>query len=361
MCLKPKWIYKKGNYKENNYRGSQGSPYEIGTFSKCGVCEQCLAEKANNWVVRNYYESQNYKEIAFLTLTYKDSPIIIVRKDIQDFFKRFRYEINKEYYNKLNNVKKGLRGEQLKLWKLEHQNEYTKIRYFYIGEYGKKGRPHFHAIIYGWTDKKPNYLDISKRGNIVYQSEDVQKAWGLGRTSYQKFSLAEIPYTTLYTTPAEIFSKAYKMTAEKLKTLEFYARNKKMDKSSKNNLLSEIKALHEELEKNKAEYVLVKEINGWSIALGWEKFAEQYFNSEKYVFTEYVEQCEYVTPTPWVKKLANQYGEIQAIEEMFRREEMLSNVTDEIEEKMRNESKLFMRRKKELMEWHEQKDEFYEL
>ena len=150
MCLNPKLIRKKGKYKESNYRGEKGAFYELSTYSKCGSCEQCIAERANNWVIRNYYEEKTTNKKCFITLTYKDNPIFLVRKDLIDFVKRFRFEINKEYYKKYNNVKIGLSKEALEIWKEEHKNEYIKTRIFYSGEYGTvNGRSHFHVIIYG--------------------------------------------------------------------------------------------------------------------------------------------------------------------------------------------------------------------
>lgn len=113
MCLEPKWIYKRGKYKKSNYRGQEGESYELGTYSKCGHCEICTAEKSNNWVIRNKYESMNAKNTAkcFVTLTYKENPCILIKKDLQLFFKRLRRNLE---YN-------GFKG---------------KIRYFAAGEYG---------------------------------------------------------------------------------------------------------------------------------------------------------------------------------------------------------------------------------
>ena len=196
MCLNPKWIYKKGNYKQDNYNGMQGEFYEIGTYSKCGHCEQCINEKCNNWVVRNYYEEKQHERKCFITLTYRDNPYIIVRKDLQDFMKRLRT-------------------------RLDRTTE-EKIRMFGNMEYGEiNGRPHGHVIIYGWDDKNAKYLDINAKKNIVYQSSIIQDCWNLGRTSYQEFADNEIPYLTLYETPAEKFSKAYKLTREKVKKYAF--------------------------------------------------------------------------------------------------------------------------------------------
>lgn len=354
MCLNPKWIYKKGFYKDDNYRGYKGQFYEIGTYTKCSVCTQCIAEKANNWVIRNHYESQANEKKCFITLTYANNPFILVRKDVQDFIKRFRFKINETYYKKLNNLKKAFRGEQLQQAKESIKNEFIKTRIFYAGEYGTlHGRSHFHVIIYGWEDENLQYLDINKRGNIIYKSDIIDKTWGLGRTSYQKFNDNEIPYITLYNTAKEEFSKAYKMTLEKAKQIRkiFYTKSN-VPHAQKLNLYKTLSEIEKQLKATKDEYYLIKEFNGWSIALGWEKFYEDYAKSPIYDWKEYIADTQFVTPTPWVKKLANM-GDIPAAQEMFKREEMIMQSANEEEERAKNEHRELQKRKKELLDWNE--------
>lgn len=330
MCLYPKWIYKRGNLKEDNYRGQKkGDFYELGTYAKCGACPICQNEKSNNWVVRNYYEAKSHEKKCFITLTYKKNPIVIVRKDIQDFMKRLRREItDKQGY---------------------------KIRMFECMEYGEKNnRPHGHVIIYGWEDKNCEYLDINKKGNIIYKSNIIEKIWGLGRTSYQKFNENEIPYISLYNTPKEEFKRAYKMNMKMIKYMEEYCKKMrdKMDDAQYKNLAELIKETRKELENEKKKYVLIKEFNSWSIALGWEKFKEQY--SEKYVFEEYIQDKTFVTPTPWVKKLAKM-GSENAIKEMYRREELIKTEPNEAAEKTRNILIQERRKKQDMQKWHDTK------
>ena len=327
MCLNSKKITKEGKYKESNYRGSKGQYYNIIAYSKCGSCEQCIAEKSNNWVVRNHYESKAHTRKCFITLTYRNNPYIIVRKDLQDFMKRLRWQIS--------------------------TTTQEKIRIFYCSEYGSRGnRPHHHIIIYGWDDPKAEYLTISGRKQIVYQSKIIQKAWGLGRTSYQTFNDNEVPYIALYNTPQEEFKKAYKMTREKAKKLKSLAEfNPKMDERQKRNMIDEIEYYESMIEEEKKNYILVKEKQGWSLALGWEKFSEEYFKAPNYAFVEYVHGGEFVTPTPWLKKLANKYGDIAAAEEIFRREEQIKQSKTEDEERKKNFIEIAHKRIKERQEW----------
>ena len=331
MCLNPQWVYKKGHYKKDNYRGKAGEFYEIGTYSKCGSCEICINEKMNNWVIRNVYEAQAHSRKCFITLTYENSPYILVKKDFQDFLKRFRINLDRTS------------GE--------------KIRFFEADEYGTiRGRPHAHFIIYGWDDDKAKYLGINKKGQIYYQSKIIQEAWGLGRTSYQPFADNEIPYLALYETPQESFKRAYKINHEKVKKLEQVAYNPRFNDNQRQNMLAQLNECRKELENSKSGYMLIKERNSWSQGLGWEEFYKNYLpRKNKYTWTEYVNgDMEILTPSPWVKKLANM-GDKRAAEEMFRREKLLAETLTTDEERIKNELIAQKRKKDKIFEWNEQK------
>jgi hypothetical protein len=336
MCLNPKWIYKKGFYKENNYRGYQGQAYELGTFSKCGVCEQCLAEKANNWVVRNYYEDKAHTRKCFLTLTYEHTPYILVKKDLQDFKKRLRINLDRTT------------GE--------------KIRIFDAGEYGTlKGRPHFHLIIYGWDDEHAKYIGMNKKKNLLYRNDMIQKTWGLGRTTYQPFDSHQVPYLAMYESPKETFKKAYKLSQENGKILiKKVQDNIRMPKAQRENLYKELNEKLLQIENEKTKYMAIKEFNSWSLALGWQEFEKEYYKQNNYAFMEYIEDKEFCTPTPWVKKLANM-GDIAAAQEMFRREQLLQMSKSEEEERIKNSLMITAKKKAKIMDWNDKKTEIEEI
>ena len=119
-CPNSKWIYKKGTYLELNWRTvmTGKEDYEVGCWAKCGTCSSCMNEKANNWLVRNYFEEKKHEKKSFITLTYEHSPLILVKKDLQDYIKRLRINLDRRT------------GE--------------KIRIFTAGEYGDVNkRPHY--------------------------------------------------------------------------------------------------------------------------------------------------------------------------------------------------------------------------
>lgn len=332
MCLNPKWIYKKGNYKKSNYRGQEGELYELGTYSKCGSCEQCQNEKSNNWVIRNYYEAKAWNNIAFITLTYTENPILLYKKDFQNFMKRLRINLKRNGFKE-------------------------KIRMFMVGEYGTiSNRPHGHYIIYNWKDYEKKYIGVNNKGNIIYKSQLIEKTWGLGITSYQEFEIHEIPYISLYETPEETFKKAYKLNKEKANKIKEIYRNTIKDPKRAKELRKMLNEELKEMKKNKEKWRAIKEFNSWSTALGWEEYYKDFLkNSEKNDFNVYIEDKIFKVPSQWVKKLANM-GYISAINEMFKREEEIKQSYNEKEERRKNKQKLLSKKTKEKTEWIDKKD-----
>ena len=395
MCINPIKKTLDGEYKNDNWKGKKGEHYTVEAFIKCGTCSQCIAEKANNWVIRNYYENKAHTKKCFITLTYAKDTKFLVKKDLQDFLKRLRKQ-------------------------LEKQN--IKIRTFNAGEYGTlKHRPHFHCIIYGWQDEKPIYKGLSKKGYPMFESELIKRIWGKGITVYQEFNENEIPYIALYDTnnekisyfykmkrkevdkyikklkkeihldefeklyinkkekarttderrkkQIEVFNKARERYKDILKIINFKTKDKKKRNRAKmkyeelKSIINQIETLQEEYNKmidEKSKYLKIKEFNTWSKSLGWEEFFKEYKRNYEYNFTEYVAQCEYATPTSWVKKLAN-YGFEDARKEMLLRAEELSSKLSEKELASKNRAREEKEHIKTITDEHTKEKDYYEL
>ena len=110
----------------------------------CGKCPACVRRRVSGWAFRLNKQSEQSQSAHFVTLTYNDEHIkktkngfeTLVKKDVQDFFKRLR--------------------------KLTKQ----KISYYAVGEYGDTGeRPHYHIILFNANPKI------------------VENAWNLNNTS----------------------------------------------------------------------------------------------------------------------------------------------------------------------------------
>lgn len=151
----------------------------------CGQCKSCRLEKKRQWANRlmleaAYWEDQGIYPF-FLTLTYDDENIDIhhslVPEDVQLFWKRLRNEVNKDARQRFGT-----------------DAAFVKLRYYVSGEYGSQcpnhelidcpmcgplQRPHYHAIVFGWTPTQTEVLG-HRDGMLVRRSEIIEKAWGMG-------------------------------------------------------------------------------------------------------------------------------------------------------------------------------------
>lgn len=131
----------------------------------CGQCVGCRLDYSRRWATRMMLELPYHEHSYFVTLTYNDDNLPIgdkglptlVPEHVQLFMKRLRKE----------------------------QSKWTdkKIRFFLAGEYGeKKGRPHYHMILYGFEPPEGDlvFLSMSKFGDPYYTSVTINKCWQYG-------------------------------------------------------------------------------------------------------------------------------------------------------------------------------------
>lgn len=87
------------------------------------------------------------------------------------------------------------------------KHEGQKVRFYLCGEYGndetqlnKIGRPHYHAIIFGYdfADDRELIEDTSDQEKRYY-SQVLQDLWGLGRTELGLVTLQSAAYVAQYT------------------------------------------------------------------------------------------------------------------------------------------------------------------
>ena len=112
----------------------------------CGKCAGCRADYTRQWADRMILELDHSGVGIFVTLTYDDEHLPVVyqtttgvceptlsKRDCQLFMKRLR----KEFKDRV-------------------------IRFYLCGEYGSKGRPHYHAILYGLS--LADFKDLQRKG-----------------------------------------------------------------------------------------------------------------------------------------------------------------------------------------------------
>lgn len=122
----------------------------------CGSCVGCKISRAREWATRCVHEASFWKSSGFVTLTYSDDQLpdnaSLDQEELQRFFKRLR----------------RARGGR-------------PFKYYACGEYGeKKGRPHYHAIIFGI---EPCHCPLSVQAIENCGCEDRQlviEAWAHG-------------------------------------------------------------------------------------------------------------------------------------------------------------------------------------
>ncbi|AXL15017.1 replication initiator protein [Microviridae sp.] len=150
----------------------------------CGRCIGCRLEYSRQWAMRITHEQQLHDDNSFITLTYQEEHLpknsSLEKRDWQLFLKKFR----KKLYPK-------------------------KVRFFMCGEYGgqaelgrKFGRPHFHAIIFGWYPEKNDLKPVQRTpsGEILYDSKFLSETWGKGFVSIGQVTFESAAYVARYVT-----------------------------------------------------------------------------------------------------------------------------------------------------------------
>lgn len=124
-----------------------------------------------------------HEENCFITLTYDDEHLpedySLDVRHFQLFMKRLRNELVKEAK--------------------EQKREPTPVRFFHCGEYGDiKGRPHYHAALFGISFQGERKFWKRVRGNNLYTSERLAGLWPLGFSSIGELTFESAAYIARY-------------------------------------------------------------------------------------------------------------------------------------------------------------------
>jgi len=125
----------------------------------CGQCIGCRLERSRQWAMRCMHEAQLHEESCFITLTYNPENLPYDDSLNHDHFQRF-----------LKRLRKSIAPQ--------------RIRFYMAGEYGtKRGRPHYHAAIFGWSPKDKKNPKKTPAGSLIYTSEELGNAWRIRNTN----------------------------------------------------------------------------------------------------------------------------------------------------------------------------------
>lgn len=144
----------------------------------CRRCEGCALEDARQKACRAKDELSLYDDNIFITLTYSDDFLphrgFLVKKDFQDFMKRYRKRVFKQW---------GI-----------------TFRAMYSGEYGDENwRPHFHAIIFGHDFYDKFLWRVTPRGDAIYRSRSLESLWPWGHCEIASATFESASYVARYT------------------------------------------------------------------------------------------------------------------------------------------------------------------
>ena len=160
----------------------------------CGHCYHCQETKINEWVTRMYAHAEDFKNVYFVTLTYR--PFVHPEARLDSLM--MNKLVDALYHKDSSNVTKHLAYSPCVLVKKHYQNFIKKLRkyshiddltYVVSGEYGKKyGRPHFHLILF--TNNTITKRDIERAWSVALHYKDGQLNYKTsqvgGRTLYYK-------------------------------------------------------------------------------------------------------------------------------------------------------------------------------
>lgn len=143
-------------------------------YFDCGQCVGCRMNRASMWTHRIMHHARFFSANSFATLTYNDANLPadggLDHRHFQLWMKRFRKLISPLH-----------------------------VDFYMAGEYGSlNNRPHYHVIIFGWSDPDRHVYKTTRAGSILYRSPVLEATWQLGYSSIGDLTEASAGYTARY-------------------------------------------------------------------------------------------------------------------------------------------------------------------
>jgi len=179
-CFKPLKAWRSATVNQNGKRPltfrRKDAYVDLAVTVPCGQCIGCRLERSRQWAIRCVHEAQMHQSNSFITLTYNEKNIpddgSLDVRHFQLFMKRLRKKIG------------------------------CPIRYYHCGEYGASlGRPHYHAIIFGYDfpDKRVWKTTKKKSQEIkLYRSAELEQIWQYGYSSIGDVTFESAAYVARY-------------------------------------------------------------------------------------------------------------------------------------------------------------------
>lgn len=164
----------------------------------CTQCTGCRLAKAREWAIRCSHEIRMHEHNCSITLTYNNDHLPqdanLDKNHFPEFMRALRQKLNPRIPAYLVIPLLGIKIEN---------PEYKKLGFYMCGEYGdNKGRPHYHAIIFGYDfpDKKDPISRKSKgqTHTTFRQSEVLKSCWKHGFFEIGSATYASAGYIARY-------------------------------------------------------------------------------------------------------------------------------------------------------------------
>lgn len=151
-----------------------------GSVYGCGQCMPCRINRRRVWTHRIMLEAKCHPVNSFWTLTYSDDNIPLTEDALgtlqREHFTLFLKRLRKDYLP-------------------------TKLRYFYVGEYGDQTeRPHYHAALFNFPACSRGVTTPNRRGDCCSVCDRVKGIWGQGLVYSGQLEDASAAYIAGYVT-----------------------------------------------------------------------------------------------------------------------------------------------------------------
>lgn len=162
----------------------------------CKECIGCRLDYSKEWANRCMKEAELYEYNFSITLTYDDKNMPystkILDTETGEAIPNYNVTLNPD------DVEKFMKRLRIQ-WHRKHKHD--NIRVFYCGEYGdKKGRPHYHLILFNFPMYDLKFLRRSQSGKNLWFSNELDKIWGKGLTTVGECNWETVAYAARYVT-----------------------------------------------------------------------------------------------------------------------------------------------------------------
>ena len=168
-----------------------------GIVVPCGKCELCLSDRRNEWSIRLAIHLQSCQFMPMMvTLTYDSDHLPLVGLEDGLWYRRHWpswLDYHRDDYTNLPTLVRSDVSSFLKSYKRKYGLSNDVFQYFGCGEYGHKGRAHYHLLFFGDDELYKMFMD-----NYEDAQRRISEVWNLGFVHLGVAGFDGIHYVTKY-------------------------------------------------------------------------------------------------------------------------------------------------------------------